>query len=333
MNFREIKEKYRQRISDREYNDMFDNAFMTIFEYDEKIYRPEVFDWMLHNEGQCALINTETSRYTPVRLDFAGGSLMADGVLSGAICTDFAGHQWHFDNWLDNPDILVFFNDWTRSGDVWANKIAYLLTEADTSLNNNIIFSRQKPIPIADDDQTKKKIDKAMTDVQSGKIETVVTGTTLKDVVDGKTEPVKVLNLTDVDTSRYIQYLAHLHDALLSRFYHYVGIGMLDNGKQAQITIDELKRNEKGTFILPLTWYNCRKHGFKVAEEKTGEKWHFAFSELWELRHKELITSSEKEEAEIEKLLADANERNASAESIVNSNSEEQEEGEENEST
>lgn len=275
-----MREKMRQKRSDWSYEKQIENYLCAMFDYDERIYRPELIDFILHYGGQCALIKTDTSDFTPVVLQFVGGFRYADGTFSNALCLDEIGNQYIFEDWLHNPDICVIFNNFLRNPDIWIEKYAYMLTEIDTSLDCNIYFSRMKRVPIAEDQTTKSQIDAVLDDLTAGKTKTILKKPSMKSIT-GEDSGIEVLDLTDVTKSQYIQYLSHLYDSIKSRVYEMIGIGYADCAKQAQISISELQRNQNAEFLNPTIWYKCRKKAFDDYAKKSGVQLQFDYSDIW----------------------------------------------------
>ena len=271
--YRNLKEKYRQFLSDLDYQDLFKNFLLVLFEYDDRIYRPDIMEDLLHDLGICALIETDTAKYTPVICYLAGGERYADGLFKHACCYDARGNEYNFDDWRNNENICVIFNTPNITCDKWIYKHAMMLTNIDTSIDSNVVFSRYKPIPIAHDSKTKNQIDTCLLDLQTGKISTILEDANFKMIVDGVSS-IDKLDLTDVTKSQYIQYLLHAHDSIFSRACMLMGVDITDNGKQAQITTDELNRHEDVSKIMPIIWYKSRKQAF----DKAGLK--FDYSEF-----------------------------------------------------
>lgn len=299
-NYRDLKAKYKQKFDDNMYSNMAWNSILTMFEYDEKLYRPELFERILRDTGIVALIATDVSEFTPVFCNLVGGDRYADGFFKNAICYDMTGKEYKFSNWLDNEKILVFFNNLLYTPDLFIDKYAYYLSEIDTSILANVIFSRLKPIPVAKDSVTKKKIDAILDDLLIGKLKTICQEFDISDLIDN-VKGIDVVNLTDVESSKYIQYLQHLHDSIISRMYFTMGLSISDNGKQAQISIDELNKSKSASLSIVNSWFKARKNGFVDATEKTGVEWKFDFSNLWK---------SEIEQNEIEPEDVELNETN-----------------------
>jgi hypothetical protein len=284
-----------------------------MFEWDEKIFRPELFDRMIRDAGMSALIKTDVADYTPVwftPVDLGNG-WYPDGWFKDAKCWDYMGKEYEFMDWMNNSDILVFFNNFMRMPDMFTEKYATFLSDVDFSIMNNVFFSRQHPIPTARDKQTKSRIDEAIKTVADGQFNTILMETNLKDIIDGK--DVDILNITDVEKSQYIQYLSHLHDGLISRLFFMLGLGTTDNGKQAQISVDELNKNDDASITQALAWYNERKKAIDAARKK-GHELSFDFSPLWKARIESILnppevesTTGEESETEEEEVDEDGN--------------------------
>lgn len=279
-NYRDLKAKYKQKFDDNMYSNMAWNSILTMFEYDERVFRPELFERILRDTGIVALIETSTAEYTPVFCNLVGGDRYADGFFKNAICYDMTGKEYKFTDWMNNEKILVFFNNLVYTPDIFIDKYSYYLSEVDTSILANVIFSRLKPIPVAKDSVTKKKIDAILDDLLVGKLKTICQEFDISDLIDN-VKSIDVVNLTDVESSKYIQYLQHLHDSIISRLYFTMGLSISDNGKQAQISIDELNKSKSASLSIVNSWYISRKNGFENANKKTGSEWKFDFSNLW----------------------------------------------------
>lgn len=280
-NYAEMKSKCRIKADMTMYTCMAYNVLLTMFDYDKRIFRPELFERILHDCGVCALIKTSISDYTPVFCFINGGDRYPDGFFKNCTCYDQTGKQYQFSNWRENPEIQVFFNNMTYTYDSFIDKYSYMLSELDTSIMCNVLFSRLKPIPIAKDGSAKARIDQIFNDLTQGTIKTIVQELDLTDIVDNNRPSIEVLNLTDVESSKYIQYLQHLHDNLISRLFFMMGLSINDNGKQAQISIEELNKNKNAAISVLYGWYNMRKRGFDEMKEKTGVEMLFEFSDLW----------------------------------------------------
>jgi hypothetical protein len=296
-NYRILKSKYKIRYDDNMYTDIATNVFLSMFDYDERIYRPELFDMILHDFGVCALVKTSVSDYTPCYCNMIGGDRYPDGMFKDVQCIFLDGNSLVFSDWLNNPNVFVFFNNHTKTPDCFIEKYAYLLTNCDTSLDLNVKFSRKKPIPVARDKKSKNQIDTIFSDLDNGVVKTVLTEPTVDELI-GDNKPFDVINITEVESSRYIANLSQLHDNLISRLFFHMGLSMNDMNKQAQITEAELNKNKSVALAFVESWKTPRSFGFKEIKRKTGVELSFKLSRLWEAELKEqLFTEQDKESA------------------------------------
>ena len=301
-NYRDLKSKFKIMSDDSMYRDMATNVLLLMFEHDEKIFRPELFELILHDFGMVALIETDTAKYTPVIFVPVNGERYADGFFKDCVCFDMIAREYIFTDWRNNNNILVFFNNNTITPDNFIDRHAAMLTDVDISLQANVKFSRKKPVPIARDKKVKNQIDQIFSDLDNGEQKTVIADLNLGDFA-GSMKPIDVLNLTEVESSKYIQYLSNLHDNLISRLFFHMGLSISDNGKQAQISIEELNKNKSASLAVCLPWYEARKRGFEDAKRKTGEEWKFDFSLLWrkELEQQTATDNVEEQSSEPQK--------------------------------
>lgn len=279
--YSKLKAKCRIKADENMYGSMAYNVLLSMFDYDERIFRPELFDRILHDTGLCALIKTDISDFTPVFCYINGGDRYPDGFFRNVDCYDLTGKQYHFDNWRENPDIGIFFNNLTYTPDTFIDKYSYMLAELDTSIMANVIFSRLKPIPIAKNQQEKNRIDQIFSDLTNGSMKTILQDLSLVDLVESNRPAIEVMNLTDVESSKYIQYLSHLHDNLISRLFFMMGLSIQDTGKQAQISIEELNKNKNAAISILNGWYNQRKLGFDNFNKKSNSDLVFDYSDIW----------------------------------------------------
>lgn len=292
-NYRELKNKYKIKRVDSMYNLYITDVTSMMFNWDEKIFQPYLFDRILRDCGAAALIETDTSPYSPVffsDIDLGNGRY-ADGLFQDCVCFDFRGNEYKFKKWRDNPNVLVFFNTPLHNPDIFQEHYAEMLVETDVSILNNVHYSRMHPVPIARDKTTLNRIQTVMKSMSEGKFDTVLMETAIKDILDGK-ESIEMLNLTDVDKQQYIQYLSHLHDSIISRLFFMLGLGTTDNGKQAQITVPELNKNDDASITMALSWYTARKEGFDEAKKK-GHELSFGFSEIWQSRFDAILKAGD----------------------------------------
>lgn len=131
-------------------------------------------------------------------------------------------------------------------------KFSSAFAQVDTSLNNNIIFSRIAPIISAKNDTVREEYRKVLDNMIHGELENVI-----KDVITPSIDNSHGLPTTDISNGAYsekIQYLSMYHEQLISRLAKLYGISYTFISKQANITNDELHNSDDFCRIYPLMY-------------------------------------------------------------------------------
>lgn len=126
-------------------------------------------------------------------------------------------------------------------------RLAEHFAHVDTSLVNNIIFSRIAPIISAKNDKVKSAYEEVLDKLIVGEVSNVIKNT-------GSPAESGELPVTDISNGDYaqkIQYLSMYHDQLLSWFCQLYGIKYNHNSKQANVTNEELHNCDDFCCIVP----------------------------------------------------------------------------------
>lgn len=277
-------QKYEREMS---YDGILENWLLQMFEYNgfPDYFRVDLFEKILLRTGRVAIANVE-GMLLPMICDFTG-DLKTDGDLSDVVCFTQNSKEYRFEDWVNNENVQVFFNTKNRSSDMNVGYYGYMLSETDTSLKNNLIFSRCKPFPIARNEQEKQKIDIMLSHLSDGELKSIVKPFTAKDIAalgtsTVGTDGIDIINLTDVTYSQNIQYLSKFYSVMTSRFLSLYGFGMWDSGKQAQMTESEVCENDCAGFLLPDNMLYCRQRDFNTFNRKFNMTISVKFCEMLE---------------------------------------------------
>ena len=212
-----------------------------------------------------------------------GGSPDAYGFGTKAIVTLQNGATYQFDNWRDNPDIVVAFNTPIRVPDINIPRYAEMLMEVETSLISQLLNSRCHPVPVATDKKMVQQIEEALADIDAGKLRTILSPNVIKDFLEMGVDvrEIPILNITDPNLSDHIQYISKLRDDLLRWFWSMYGHSLESNGKLAQQTVEEVSSGQSISKIIPMTRYMERQ--IEAAELKRKFGWNVTidFSDAW----------------------------------------------------
>lgn len=296
MYFSKMKEKGQKAYRIKSYDDMLLNTISSMFVYEipgqEKLeYFSPLIDIYRILEGASAIckgMNEEanagqyTDEYTICHVDF-GGDPYPSGIGSIAICTTDNGVVRQFEDWYNNPDVAIFFCNRLGAPDMNIGRFSDMLAELEVSMKTNILFSRMYPIPVVGDGKLQKAVEEAINNILVGKVATVLDQNRLKKYLGSEAENLSIdmVNLTDVDKSQYIQYLAKMRDDIMRWFYSYYGMNSQGSSKLAQQTVDEVNQDNNASMIIPHDMLREADKGCKMVSDKFGIDMKVSFSECW----------------------------------------------------
>lgn len=305
MYFSMMKEKQQKAYRIASYDEMLLNTVSSMFVYDfggdkdaegsspnvKLNYFSPLIDIYRILEGASAIakniaegkeIGTKYSdEYTICHVDF-GGDPYPNGIGSIAICSTDNGVVREYEDWYNNPDVVVFFCNRLGSPDMNIGRFSDMLAELEVSMKCNIIFSRMYPIPIAKDSKIQKAIESAIANMLTGKIATILDENKLRAQIQEATkEAIECVQLTDEEKSKYIQYLAKMRDDLMRWFYSYYGMNSQGSSKLAQQTVDEVNQDSNASMIIPHDMLREAEKGCEMANRKFGWDMKVSFSECW----------------------------------------------------
>lgn len=302
MYFSNLKEKRQKAYRIESYDEVFTNTLISMFTYrgdnvPEEILEYQSFiDIYSMLDGACAIWKLTSDRcpnaqgdamegkwiITPV--DFAGFP-DAYGFGADAICTVKSGVVVKFDNWRDNPDVAIIFNNSNYSPDMNIGRFSDMLAELEVSMKLNVLFARMYPMPVVSSGKIQKAVETAIDNMRTGKIATVLDDDTLSKYVSdtaANNTGIQTVNLTEVEKSQYIQYLAKFRDDLMRWFYSLYGMNSQGSSKMAQQTVDEVNQDNNASMILPHDMLRMRMKSLEnQVNKKFGWDMEVSFSECW----------------------------------------------------
>ena len=307
MYFSNLKEKRQKAYRIESYDEVFTNTLISMFTYrgdnvpDEILEYQSFIDIYSMLDGACAIWKLTSDRcpnaqgdamegkwiITPV--DFAG-SPDAYGFGADALCTVKSGVVCKFENWRKNPDVAIIFNNSNYSPDMNIGRFSDMLAELEVSMKLNVLFARMYPMPVASSAKIQKAVEAAIENMRNGKIATILDDDTLsKYVADTTTAAantgIQTVNLTEVEKSQYIQYLAKFRDDLMRWFYSLYGMNSQGSSKMAQQTVDEVNQDNNASMILPHDMLRMRMKSLEnQVNKKFGWDMEVSFSECWQSR-------------------------------------------------
>lgn len=296
MYFSKMKEKRQKAYRIKSYDEFLSNTLISMFIYrglpDELQNRINQIEELLLYKGACAIwkltkevagsiSTTYLDQYVVSEVQFTDDPDVY-GMGANCICTLDNGIITNFKDWRNNPDIVVIFNNSNYSPDMNIGRFSDALAELEVSLKLNVLFARMYPIPVCNDNKSKTSIEEALKGAIDGKITTILSPDALSKYVEGSTSSgIDLVNITDVDKSQYIQYLAKYRDDLMRWFYSLYGMNSQGSSKLAQQTVDEVNQDNNASMIIPHDMLRMRTNGVEELNKKFGWSAEVSFSECW----------------------------------------------------
>jgi len=307
--FNTISEKAQNQIRAAAYNEMLTNTLNTMMTYKLPNEQLKNVDQGFHElflliNGMAALWKHPTDGWISSLANFTG-EVDGYGMSHDLIVRALDGKTETFKDWKDNPDVIVFFNNSCKAPDMNIGRFSQALTDVEISLKLNVLYSRLFPIPIAKDQPTKKALNEIIKNMLDGIVKdgpTIVDDDMISKLIEGSSG-VDTINFTDIDKSRYIQYLAKYRDDLMRWFYSMYGMNSQGSSKLAQQTVDEVNQDNNASMIIPHDMLRCRQKALEIAKEKQPELFEGAevsFSECWMSRLANMDDEFKKTDEELE---------------------------------
>lgn len=335
MYFSNLKEKRQKAYRIESYDEVFTNTLISMFTYRGDSVPEEILEYQSFIDiysmldGACAIWKLTSDRcpnaqgdamegkwiITPV--DFAG-SPDAYGFGADAICTVKSGVVVKFDNWRENPDVAIIFNNSNYSPDMNIGRFSDMLAELEVSMKLNVLFARMYPMPVVSSGKIQKAVETAIDNMRTGKIATVLDDDTLSKYVSdtaANNTGIQTVNLTEVEKSQYIQYLAKFRDDLMRWFYSLYGMNSQGSSKMAQQTVDEVNQDNNASMILPHDMLRMRMKSLEnQVNKKFGWGMEVSFSECWQSRLANMDDEFKTTDEELEEEVNNEEEQTAAVE-------------------
>lgn len=348
MYFSSMKEKRQKAYRIQSYDEFLSNTLISMFIYrglpDELQNRINQIEEILLYNGACAIWKltkkiagaiptTYMDQYVVSEVQFTDDPDVY-GMGANCICTLDNGIITNFKDWRNNSDVVVIFNNSNYSPDMNIGRFSDALAELEVSLKLNVLFARMYPIPVASDNKTKTAIEESIKNAMDGKISSILSPDALSKYVEGSTNTgIETVNLTDVEKSRYIQYLAKYRDDLMRWFYSLYGMNSQGSSKMAQQTVDEVNQDNNASMIIPHDMLRMRQTGVEELNKKFGWSTEVSFSECWMSRLANMDDEFKETDEELEEDPEDTTENSTDNSNTDTENEELKKEDKENEET
>lgn len=222
-----------------------------LFHWEGEIEFPPMFETLLRLYGSIGYSITDKTWYVGIwdgRTDDLGRPI------------GYNGHKLSTNkeakNFTIGENFILCWNNSLHASDApiieWYSE---LLKEGDKSLKCQLLNSRFAPIIMATNDNMKDQINKAIKSIYEGKPFVVST-----DMI----QDAKTLDILDPNMVDKLQYLTSFSEEIKKRLYGEFGIEIKNEDKRAQVSVEELKKEEDLISLNYLSYYEAR---LKFVEE------------------------------------------------------------------
>lgn len=279
--YRELPSETKKYIRTTGYTTIITNMISSMFDITE-ITETEKYLLMsiLLNNGLAYMEKGENGKFIIVPVQYVGmpdaNTIFPNHIVGIKNCKS---KTIKIDDDISNlkGDVIYCFPD--RLGIDEVQRFAYQFAEIDTSLVNNIQFSRIAPLVSSPFDNIRKSYEQAINRMMDGELINSITA--VNNVLTNESKSVEKIDISDGDYSEKIQYLSMYHTQMISRLANLFGIQYNFISKQANITNDELNSNESFCSIYPLMMKNLLTESFDNLNKKIGTNITLKFSRPW----------------------------------------------------
>lgn len=251
--YKQLSNKGKDFIRNETYTSIIVNSLAQLFKYEGVDFNQFEFENTLIWNGDAALV--------PYKDKFVPCTCKGIGMLNPELKYDtynvyYLNKMPYRDN-MPIDELAYCYNTKDKQPALNILRFADLLSEVDLSMVFNVQRSRLSPIAVAEDDNQRIQLKNCMDATAKGNYE-VIAASILN---QGQTNSgkVNVINLNDVTTIQYIQYLSEFHDALTRRLYTMYGFAVQETSKHAQVNTDESNARDGVSWLIPDNMLDCRR--------------------------------------------------------------------------
>ena len=216
-----------------------------LFKWEGDIEFPERFEFLLRLYGSIGYSIPDKRWYVGItdgRTDDLGRPI---GYNGHKLSTNKEAKKFDI-----GKDFILLWNNTLHLSDApiiqWYSD---LLKEGDISLKCQLINSRNIPIIAASDDDLKNQIVKALNGVYAGKPFVITTD---------RMQEANTIDILDPSMVDKLQYLTAFSDEIKKRLYSEFGISINNEDKRAQVSIEELQKEDDLITLNYLSYYESR---------------------------------------------------------------------------
>lgn len=338
--FEKLSDKVKKVVRVRNYDLVLLNSLIPMVKYQFPEGRSDIDQNFLEmyrlTEGVAGIWKMGEDKFTACHVSFAGEpdsyGIGKDAIVAiNGIEGDPTTITKVIKDWKNSEELVVIFNNATKTPDLSLGIFSDMLTEADVSMMSLIKDAKHTFIPVVGDEKQKEALKEVMKNIDEGQHDVFVDKNILTKIFDEdkNAKSLDLLNVTDVTLADKIQYLSQAWDNILSRFYSFNGMSTQSGSKMAQQSVEEINNGSSAAMILPDDRLEKAIGDDFTGITKANKIWGWnataELSECWRHEAEDKLGDNEVEEESEEEVEA-PEEKDVDNDPEVNNNNEKEEE-------
>lgn len=276
-----MKEKHKKLI---EAHDETQSAFeflLGMFEWEglPETVRPEFLELYLLTNGMASIRKDDQGNGDYVAMICDTGATPDPYGLGEDIFSRTAnGHV--YEDMKDDDVVAYGWNNKLRTPCEDAFRIGSYIAEIDTSLDLLVWWSRVSRLFIASDNKAKTMLDEAFQAAKKGVPLSIKSENLLAEIEAGR-KSIEAVDITDVDFADKLDKLAFVRECRFKWFKERYGMDARNNGKKAQLSVDEANGDTGSAMIFPLNMLWARQKFADMCNKKFGWDCSVHFAGAW----------------------------------------------------
>ncbi len=276
-----MKEKNKKILEERDETEAAFEFLLGMFEWEglPESVRPEFLELYLLTNGMASVRkDTKGSSEYVAMICEDGSTPDAYGLGEEVFSRTANGHV--YEDKKDSEDVAYGWNNKSRTACLDAYRVGNYIAEIDTSLDLGVWWSRFSRLFIASDNKAKQMLQEGFAAIKKGSPLVIQSENILREIETGK-QSIEAQDLTDAGFADKLDKLAFLRECRFKWFKERYGMDTRNNGKKAQLSVDEANGDTGSSMIFPLNMLWARQKFAEMINKKFGLDVSVHFAGAW----------------------------------------------------
>ena len=276
-----MKEKNKKILEERDETEAAFEFLLGMFEWEglPETVRPEFLELYLLTNGMASIRkDTKGSGEYVAMICEDGATPDAYGLGDEVFSRTANGHA--YEDKKDSDVVAYGWNNKSRTSCLDAYRVGNYIAEIDTSLDLGVWWSRFSRLFIASDNKAKQMLQEGFAAIKKGSPLVIQSENILREIETGK-QSIEAQDLTDAGFADKLDKLAFLRECRFKWFKERYGMDTRNNGKKAQLSVDEANGDTGSSMIFPLNMLWARQQFADMINKKFGLEVSVHFAGAW----------------------------------------------------